>query len=155
MEEKSDYTLVSAPENTADWETYHRIRREELFEARGRIGIYDANRAEEKFPNHFSLLFKYQGRAIGTTRLDVREDGTAIVRLVAIIKNEQRKGHGSELAKCVEEIARAKGVQKLLVNAVPDAVGYYEKLGYVRDDWDPNELTGISANSIQMSKVLN
>ncbi|MDP3646189.1 MAG: GNAT family N-acetyltransferase [bacterium] len=151
---KSDYELVSALENSADWDTYHRIRREELFEAKGRIGIYDPDRAEERFPDHFPLLLKHLDRGIGTTRLDVRDDGTAIIRLVAVTKAEQGKGHGFELAKQVEEFARTKGTHKLLVNAAPEALGYYEKLDYVRDNWDPNELTGISANSIQMSKVL-
>ena len=36
--------VVNTPE---EWEAYHLIRRQELFEARGRIGIYDANRPEE------------------------------------------------------------------------------------------------------------
>jgi len=135
-DEKTDYELVSALANTSDWETYHRLRREELFDAKGRGGIYDANRAEEKLPNHFPLLLKFENRGIGTTRLDVRSDRTAVIRLVAIAKNEQGKGHGLELAKRVEQVAREKGTNRLLVNAAPEAVGYYEKLGYVRDDWD-------------------
>jgi hypothetical protein len=53
---KTDYELVSALGDASDWETYHRIRREELFDAKGRGGIYDANRAEEKLSNHFPLL---------------------------------------------------------------------------------------------------
>ena len=149
---KPEYELVSALENTADWDTYHRIRREELFEARGHVGVYDPNRPEEKFPNHIPLLLKFENRGIGTTRLDVRADGTAIVRLVAITSAEQGKGHGAELARQVENLARLKGALKLLVNAAPEALGYYERLGYVRDDWDAGELTGHAANSIQMSK---
>ncbi len=81
-----------------DWETYHRIRCAELFEARGRIGVYDPDRPEERAANHFPLLLKWNGRGIGTTRLDLRDHGLAVVRLVAITKAEQRKGHGRVLA---------------------------------------------------------
>ncbi|MDO8518444.1 MAG: GNAT family N-acetyltransferase [bacterium] len=150
---ESKYTLavVSTPE---DWEVYHSIRRQELFEAKGRIGIYDANRPEERAYGNFPLLLKLGGQGVGTTRLDVRPDGIAIIRLVAITKDQQGAGHGRVLADMVENLAREKGVKKLLVNANPNAVGYYEKLGYVREDWDPSELVGISVNSIQMSKIL-
>ncbi len=143
--------VVTTPE---EWEDYHRIRRQELFEAKGRIGIYDQNRPEERAPGNYPLLLKIRGNGIGTTRLDVRPDGTAVIRLVAITKIGQGAGHGRVLANMVEDFARQKGVKKFLVNADPNAVGYYEKLGFEREDWDPSELVGISANSIQISKSL-
>lgn len=46
---------VSTPK---EWEAYHRIRREELFEARGLVGVYDADRADEHKPEHTPLLLK-------------------------------------------------------------------------------------------------
>ena len=91
---------------------------------------------------------------MGTTRLDMRPDGTAVIRLVAISKIGQGAGHGRVLVNMVEDFARQKGVKKFLVNADPNAAGYYEKLGFAREDWDPSELVGISSNSIQMSKML-
>lgn len=151
--QNGDYSLIRV-EDLSDWEAYHGIRRAELFDAKGRIGIYDPNRPEERAPGNFPLLLKFHGRDVGTTRLDVRQDGTAIIRLVAVPKTEQGKGHGRELARQVEAVARQNGTKKMLVNAAPEAVGYYEKLGYVRDDWDPSELQGISADSVQMSKPL-
>jgi N-acetylglutamate synthase-like GNAT family acetyltransferase len=150
---RGEYNLIQV-EKAKDWEAYHSIRRTELFEAKGRVGIYDPNRPEEQLPENLPLLLKYSGRAIGTTRLDLRSDGTAVIRLVAIFKNGQGKGHGRELARQVEMVARHHGVTKMLVNAAPEAVGYYQKLGYVREDWDPSELQGISSTSIQMSKSL-
>ncbi len=107
-------TIVSTPE---DWEVYHNIRLKELFEAKGRIGIYDANRPEERASSNFPLLLKLGGQGIGTTRLDVRTNDTAIIRLVAIINTKQSVGHGRVLADMVENLARGKGVKKLLVNA--------------------------------------
>jgi hypothetical protein len=45
-----------------DWTAYHRIRREELFEARGWYGVYDSNYPDERLPNHFPLLGASRGR---------------------------------------------------------------------------------------------
>ena len=143
--------IVTTPQ---EWEEYHRIRRQELFEAKGRIGIYDSHRPEERAPDNYPLLLKIHGQGMGTTRLDMRPDGTAVIRLVAISKIGQGAGHGRVLVNMVEDFARQKGVKKFLVNADPNAAGYYEKLGFAREDWDPSELVGISSNSIQMSKML-
>ena len=147
------YQLALVTE-AGDWETYHSIRRAELFEARGRIGVYDANHADERVPDHLPLLLKWNGRGIGTTRLDVRAGGLAVVRLVAITKPEQRKGHGRVLAARTEDFARRKAVTKLIVNAAATAVGFYERIGFVRETWDPAELIGWNADSVQMAKAL-
>jgi GNAT superfamily N-acetyltransferase len=143
--------VVAAPQ---DREAYHSIRRVELFEARGRIGVYDADHADERVPNHFPLLLKWNGRGIGTTRLDDRGGGLAIVRLVAITRPEQRKGHGRALAARTEDFARARGVTKLMVNAAATAIGFYERIGFVRESWDAAELVGWNADAVQMAKFL-
>jgi GNAT superfamily N-acetyltransferase len=143
--------VVTRPE---DWDAYHSIRRVELFEARGRIGVYELDHPDERAPNHFPLLLKWNGRGIATTRLDLREHGLAIVRLVAVVKSEQRKGHGRALAARTEAFARERGVTKLLVNAAAEAVGFYERIGFVRESWDAAELVGWNADSVQMAKPL-
>lgn len=137
-----------------DWTAYHRIRREELFEGRGRYGVYDSNYPDERLPNHFPLLLRYNGMAVATVRLDLHERGVAVLRLVAVTRSEQAKGHGSILGQHVEEFARKMGVRKLVVNAAPDAVGYYERLGFSRDRWDVAELEGVLADAVKMAKAL-
>ena len=148
--ENINYALVKV-ETPEDWEIYHRIRRQELFEARGKWDVYNSEMPEEKIPNNTPFLLKADGVGVGTARLDIREDGTAVVRLVAVTKKEQGKGHGRELAILMEEFARAHGVKKLLVNAHVDATGYYEKLGFIRQDWDSKEHKD---SILQMVKIL-
>ena len=151
-EQPTNYELlvVNSPD---DWNAYHQIRREELFEARGRYGIYNPHHPDESLQNHFPLLLKYNGIAIATVRLDVQED-RAVVRLVAVTRSEQSKGHGRVLGENVEDFVRRKGIKKLVVNAAPDAVGYYERLGFSREIWDGAELKGMFANVVQMAKRL-
>ena len=40
MENQTKNHELIKVETPQDWESYHRIRREELFEARGRVGVY-------------------------------------------------------------------------------------------------------------------
>ncbi|MBU1333991.1 MAG: GNAT family N-acetyltransferase [Alphaproteobacteria bacterium] len=147
------YELVEVTD-PADWDAYHAIRRQELFEARGRFGIYDPNYPGERLPGMHPYLLKLDGRPLGTTRLDIREDGTAIFRLVAITASEQGRGHGRVLSRLVEERARAFGAQMLFVNAADTAVGYYEATGWRRHIWDERELVGIASSCIQMCKPI-
>ena len=109
------YELVHV-KSDADWLSYHAIRRDVLWEARGLTG-YDDKRPEERLPNRYPLLLKLDNRAIGTTRLDDRGDDTGIVRLVAIRRDVQRQGHGRKLGAMVDEFAVKLGLHTLFVNA--------------------------------------
>jgi GNAT superfamily N-acetyltransferase len=146
-----DLVVVSASE---DFDIYHSIRRKELFEARGRIGVYDRDHPDEHSPGNVPLLLKFDGTGIATTRLDFRDEGVAVVRLVAVTEARQRQGHGRALIAMTEAYARQRGTIKLIVNAARDAVGFYERMGFVRESWDPTELVGWNADSVQMMKSL-
>ena len=131
----SKYELIRL-ETPADWDSYHTIRRRVLFEARG-LSNYDPNGPDERKQENLSLLLKFENMPVGTVRLDTRPDSTAIVRLVAIREDHQRRGHGSALLRETEELARRLGVNELRVHAAPDAVVFYEKHGYSRFVFDP------------------
>lgn len=147
------YELIDV-EDPADWADYHAIRRQELFEARGRHGLYDENYPGERGPGMLHLMLKRDGEPIGTTRLDVRDDRTAVFRLVAIRGDQQRQGHGRALGLLVEERARRFGTHTLYVNAAPTAHGFYLATGWSDYEWDAAERVGISSDCIQMRKHL-
>lgn len=143
------YELVNVTTED-DWETYHRIRREELFEARGRQGVYDANHPDDTNPKHINFLLKQDGVGIATTRFDRLDERTAAIRLVAVTKLLQGKGVGRTLAEKTLRFAREQGVGMLVVNSAPTAVGFYERFGFQRESWGTDELVGISSQSVQM-----
>jgi N-acetylglutamate synthase-like GNAT family acetyltransferase len=147
-----NYELVKVA-TEHDWEEYHALRRRVLWEARGRSD-YDPTRPAERAATNHPLLLKLDGRPIGTTRLDDLGDGRGVVRLVAIASDVQRQGHGRSLSGLVERYAQQLGLHTLLVNADPDAVGYYEKIGWRDCTWDEAELTGIASGCTQMAKSL-
>jgi GNAT superfamily N-acetyltransferase len=147
--------MLGAPATAEQWRAYHDIRRVELFEARGRFGVYDEAHPDERAPtNHSLLLWVTGGRPVGTARLDDFGDGTGAVRLVAVTSTEQGKGHGRKLMTMLEGIALHLGIHTLYINSAPTAVGFYEKIGWSRYVWSEQELAGIAADCVQMQKEI-
>ena len=122
----------------ADWEHYHHIRKSILFEGRGRFGLYDRNHPDDRKENNHPFLFTCNNRPIGAVRVDIHHaDQLAFMRLVAIIEQEQRKGHGKAMVRLVEEFALSQGSQRMFVVPTRDAIVFYEKCGYAV--FDPKE----------------
>lgn len=149
----SNYELVQV-KSPEDWATYHQIRKDELFDARNRDIDYNENHPDEHAPQNTPFLLKGEVAGLATTRFDRLGDGLAAIRLVAVTKSEQGKGLGLILGEKLVEFAKSEGIHKLVVNANPEAVEYYRKMGFSEEIWDENELVGISSNSIQMVKIL-
>lgn len=68
--------------------------------------------------------------------------------------DRQRRGYGRLLQRLVEQEARRRGMRHLAVNAHRTAVGFYEKTGWQRQSWDPDELVGLAVDCVQMVKAL-
>jgi N-acetylglutamate synthase-like GNAT family acetyltransferase len=147
------FTLVDVVDQD-DWKAYHHIRRTVLFDARGVSG-YDANHPDEHSPINHPLLLKHDGRnAVGTVRLDQRSAGGGITRLVAIQSDYQRCGLGRLMMGLIETRALSLAMDTLYVSSAPDAVGFYERIGFQPFPFDPSDLTGIAAGCVQMRKPL-
>ena len=146
---KDAYEL-KPPATSGEWESYHRIRREVLYEARGRVEIYDANRPGEHSQGRTSLLLFYVNRPVATVRLDLLTDGSMITRLVAVEVAEQRR----ELLRLAEQRAIAAGARRMAVNAHVDAETFYAKSGYRRESWDDPWDGRADVDDVQMVKEL-
>lgn len=70
-------------------------------------------------------------------------EGNHILRLrqMAVPNNMQGKGIGRALMIFAENIARDMGYRTLMMHARLTAIGFYEKLGYVKKDGEFMELT--------------
>ncbi|MEO6962194.1 MAG: GNAT family N-acetyltransferase [Puia sp.] len=70
-------------------------------------------------------------------------EGNHILRLrqMAVPNNMQGKGIGRALMIFAENIARDMGYRTLMMHARLTAIGFYEKLGYVKKDGEFTELT--------------
>lgn len=147
------YVLVAVKE-PQDWADFHAIRRQELFEAKGRLGVYNEQHPDDYADFAHPYLLKKDDRALGTVRLDLFGEGRAAVRLVAVTRDAQGEGHGRVMEHLVTERAKALGVHTLLVNAAADALGFYEKTGWERFEWGRDELVEFGVSCVQMRKLL-
>jgi GNAT superfamily N-acetyltransferase len=127
---------LQPPQNADDWQSYHSIRRQVLFERRGET--YDDQHPDEHLPAHHALLLKHDGTGIGVIRVDI-EGTTATFRRVAIQEGQQRSGHGRALISLAESFARNNGCNLIYSFVAPDAVGFYEKCGFVFDLSQPGD----------------
>lgn len=124
-----------------------------LFENRGSFGVYKANHPDEFLENNNPLLFFFNDEAIGTVRIDLAPNRKmAILRLVAIKENFQRKGHGEKLLALSEAFAIDAGCATLALNAAIDAVPFYKKYGFKEMIWSKEEQND---KSNQMMKSLS
>lgn len=137
-----------------DWEAMHAIRLEVLFTPERHPGlVYDRAHPHDTNPTHAKFLLLLDGTPIGTTRLDPRDDG-GIVRLVGIVKHHQGQGHGATMERLLIDRARARGMNRLWLNAARESVGFYEKLGWTPQVWDEQELATFASNCVQMTKSI-
>ncbi len=148
-------TLVQVT-TPAMWAAYHRIRKAELWDARGRTTpLYNPNHPDETKPNHTPLLFLLNEVGVGTTRLDDLGNGRFCVRLVAIDKAFQGQGLGRTMLMQTLQRARDQGGTDMVVNADESAVGYYRACGFEEHSWNPEELkTPMGEGLTQMRRAL-
>ena len=76
---------------------------------------------------HF--LARVDGAPVGTARLRVVEQGAKAER-VGVIEAAQRQGVGRALMEALEDAARLRGLERLVLSAQLEAVPFYQRLGY-------------------------
>jgi len=135
------------PSSPAEWEAYHRIRRDVLLEAQK----YAVEQVAEEAPGCHPMLLWLDQRPVGSIRIDIDDRGRAGLRLVAVDPELQKRGCGRALLRLAEDFARARGCTCTVLYATLDAVGFYAKAGYSEEDWDDVYVSGI----VQMAKPLD
>lgn len=148
---------LKAVTTPADRQAMHAIRRATLFtpDRPGGPVSYDENHPHDLDPANQCFLLLHDGRPSGVVRLDTRLGATGIVRLVAILPELQRQGHGRLLGELIEAEARRRGMTRLALNARQDAVGFYERMGWSQEIWDRAELETFARHCTQMTKSLS
>ena len=122
---------LRAPADDLEWTAYHAIRRRVLFEMRGLGPTYDPNHSDEHAAGHHPLVFWDGTAAVGVIRVDVAGE-LAVFRRVAVREDVQGRGYGRRLLGAAEQFARAYGCVRVESHVDPEAVGFYERCGFVR-----------------------
>ena len=69
-------------------------------------------------------------KIVGVARLHFNNSKEAQIRYMAVDEGYRKRGIGSMLLKKLEEIAKEKGAEYVILNARENALGFYEKNGY-------------------------
>lgn len=147
---------LCTPRSLTDWDRLHAIRRKEIFDRYHPPDTpwwvpYDPDYPDDRDPANRPLVQLLGEDVVGTCRVDRLADGLAALRLVAVAANHRGRGLGAELVGEAEEVAAALGAGTLCLNAQPQVVEFYRRLG-----WTPGEWRGQSRcrRSVPMRKAL-
>lgn len=70
------------------------------------------------------------------------DENTGKIERVATLKEYRGQHYGAAAITAAEDWFAERGVKKIFINSRTEAVGFYEKLGYVAD---PKQITGTGA----------
>jgi GNAT superfamily N-acetyltransferase len=70
---------------------------------------------------------------VGTCRLHLFDDGSAKIERVCVLEEYRGKGVGRQVVAGAEEWFKSYGVSDVIITSRDEAVGFYEKLGYIPD----------------------
>lgn len=132
---------LRAPRSEAEWDRLHAIRKQFIFDVYHPPDgpwpcEYDPAHPDDRDPANRPLLLVADGEVAGTLRLDLKPDGRAVVRLVALDPGFRGGGLGATMMEMAEALARASGARSLCVNAQPGVVGFYARRGFVPGRWE-------------------
>ena len=98
------------------------------------------------------MVCEKNNQCIGVGRLQFNTETEAQIRYMAVAIEHERKGIGKKIIDALENEAKEKNITSIILDAREPAVGFYEKLGYVK-----KEKTYLLFDSIQhyrMEKLL-
>lgn len=133
--------VLRPPRSLGEWTRYHDIRKRCIFNKYHGKGSahyfrYDPGYRDERDPANHPLIFLADGVVIGTIRIDVRPEGRAVFRLVAIDTPWQGQGLGTIMLEMAENYARTRGAGVVWLNSVPNAYKFYARHGFNPARWD-------------------
>lgn len=115
------------------------------------LSLYDEDISKENQQMHFGL-FDESGNLLACVAAVNCSSTEAKVRQMAVDSKAQGKGCGRKLILCVEDHLSHLGFNHFVLHARMSAVGFYEKLGYVRVG---QEFVEVGLPHIKMEKYLD
>lgn len=87
------------------------------------------------------IVSSENSKILGGCILKNEGEGKVRLRQMAVTEEFQRKGLGRNLMRFAENVARDMGYRTLIMHARNEAIGFYEKLGYVVTGEEFTEVT--------------
>jgi GrpB-like predicted nucleotidyltransferase (UPF0157 family)/GNAT superfamily N-acetyltransferase len=114
----------------AEWEAYHRIRKEQIFDGLGIV--YDPHHPSITAENNYHFVMSVGTNIVGVAHIQLLEEhNIALLRPFAIDGAYQRQGYGTWFLNQIERWLSQQGRRFLHLHSDPEAVSFYKRLGYV------------------------
>ena len=140
------FVILATPK---EWESYHRIRREQIFVPFNII--YDENHPTLTAENHFHFVLYKGSKIVSVTHVELLNQMQAAIRSLATDEPYKRNGYGGYIMQLVEKWIKTQGRNIIKLHANPNAENFYRKLGYVDMEFDD---ASISKEIIDLGKIL-
>ncbi len=114
------------------------------------MSIYEDDLSDE--PDQFHFVAVNNQQVVGVVVLKI-EDKTGKLRQMAVSPEMQGRNLGKDLVNALEVYASSIGLSEIKLHARHYAVGFYEKLGYVKTSKPAFEEVGME--HFEMEKNLN
>jgi predicted GNAT family N-acyltransferase len=119
--------IVRTPSSAQEWDAYYDLRFRVLREPLGQPRGSERNEGDET-GEHFALY--ENGRLLAIARLDEVDKDVFQTRFVAVEIGKQGRGYGKMIMQAVEQRAKEKGCELMVLHARDYAFDFYLNLGY-------------------------
>jgi GNAT superfamily N-acetyltransferase len=132
---------LRTPRSATEWDRLHAIRKSSIFDVYHPPDgpwpcEYDPAHPDDRDPANRPLLLFAGAEVAGTLRLDLKPDGRAVLRLVALEPGFRGGGLGGSMLEMAEDLALEADARTLCVNAQPGVVGFYARRGFAPGRWE-------------------
>ncbi|PWK28298.1 acetyltransferase (GNAT) family protein [Arcicella aurantiaca] len=121
--------IVKIPTTAQEWEQYYHLRFTVLREPWGQLKGSEVLKDEDQ-ADHAMIVDAETDKIVGVARMQTNTPTQGQVRCVAVAPEVQGKGVGKLLMKYLEDVAKAKGIKEIILDARENAVKFYQSIGY-------------------------
>lgn len=75
------------------------------------------------------------GRTVGYVRLNFRDEKELNIDFLEVYEPFRKKGYGREIYEWTKSYAKERGIKKIIVISLEEAVGFWKKMGLKRGVW--------------------
>lgn len=146
-----DGLTVVQPLHTNEWQEYHRITKQQIFDLLPHIK-YDPNYPTLTDPNHYHFILMKGIKVVAVAEIQMFDEETAALRILATDPPHQGHGYRTYFLNLLERWVVQHGKTKILMHAARRAARFYRKQGYVEMEFNDQ---GISDDHVDLGKLLN
>lgn len=124
--------MIDIDFGSSRYEQLVELRYKILLEPLG-LKFLDSHREKEINYLHIGCVEKLDDKLIGGMMLIPLDDNTIRMMQVTVDTRYQGEGIGRDLVYYAEKRAREAGYKKIIMHAMLNVIGFYEKMGYIQE----------------------